>query len=71
MTVAKAARQQKIDYARKAGVRTFAFLLLVLLGHAIYEFYNSFTLNTSFYIMIGGLVFFFVNDYLIAKSAKS
>lgn len=71
MVLAKDSKQQKINHARKAAERTFAFFLLVLLGHAIYEFLNNFTLNASFYIMICGLVFFFVNDFFISKSFKS
>lgn len=53
--------------ARKAAERTFAFFLLVLLSHAIYDFAKEFTLNASFYIMIAGLVFFFVNDFWLGK----
>lgn len=56
--------------ARTAAERTFAFFLLVLLSHTIYGFYKDFTLSSSFYIMIGGLVFFFVNDYLLGRFSK-
>ncbi|WP_165843767.1 hypothetical protein [Planococcus halotolerans] len=41
-----------------------------MLSHTIYGFYKDFTLNASFYIMIGGLVFFFVNDYLLGRFSK-
>lgn len=71
MLLNKKTKHQNNNHSRKAAERTFTFFLLILLSHTIYEFYNSFTLNSSFYIMIGGLIFFFINDYLLSKYPKS
>lgn len=67
----KNSKQQNNTPARKAAGRTFAFFLLVLLSHAIYVFFKDFTLNASFYIMIAGLIFFFVNDYWLGRFSEN
>lgn len=71
MVLYKDSKPQRNTPARKSAERTFPFFLLVLLSHAIYDFAKYFTLNASFYIMIGGLVFFFVNDYLLGRFSKT
>lgn len=68
MMSCKNSRRQNTTSARKAAERTFTFFLLLLLAHTIYGFYKDFSLNASFYIMIGGLVFFYVNDYLLERA---
>ncbi|MCM3611750.1 hypothetical protein M4S82_10840 [Planococcus sp. MERTA32b] len=70
MVLFKKEKEKNNIPARKAAGRTFAFFLLALLSHAIYIFFKDFTLNASFYIMIAGLVFFFVNDYWLGRFSE-
>lgn len=59
----------EIKSTQKAGKLAFGFYLVALLAHSIYEFAISFELSASFWILISGLIVFFVSDFIFNQKS--
>ena len=55
------------ENSEKAVMLVFTFYMLALLASSIYSYIVSSELNTSFVILMAGLIIFFISDFLFNK----
>ncbi|AMO85022.1 hypothetical protein B857_01192 [Solibacillus isronensis B3W22] len=53
--------------SKKAAQFGFFFYSVTLLTHSIYSYINNAVLNSSFYILMAGLVIFFICEFIFNK----
>lgn len=61
--------EQEVEGTEKAFPLSFYFLVTVLFIHSIYEFIRTSKVSDSLYIMLAGLVVFFLASYLMGRKS--